>query len=129
MAMSTLLQSEPFLASFFLSTHCGCFPMLRGLMALAPEGDTSKDEDTGRFVKGPAAVPEGLTFAELYEGLKARGYIIYGCKDVLAERFFQVANMGDLEEDEIRLFLIAVEEVIESTVSKPRPRSDVGWQT
>jgi 2-aminoethylphosphonate-pyruvate transaminase len=57
-------------------------------------------------------VPDGLSFAELYDGLKARGYIVYPCKDVLADRFLQVANMGELGEDEIDAFLAAAREVI-----------------
>ncbi|MBT8492369.1 MAG: hypothetical protein KJO07_04860, partial [Deltaproteobacteria bacterium] len=59
-----------------------------------------------------ASVPDGVEFQDLYDGLKARGYIVYGCKDVLAERFFQVANMGDLDDDQISLFLLAVEDVL-----------------
>ncbi len=59
------------------------------------------------------AVPTGVTFGELYEGLKARGYIVYGCKDVLAEKFLQVANMGDLDEATIADFLDTARAVIE----------------
>jgi 2-aminoethylphosphonate-pyruvate transaminase len=57
-------------------------------------------------------VPAGVAFDDLYRGLKARGYITYACKDVLAERFMQVANMGDLSLDTIEEFLRCVAEVI-----------------
>jgi len=57
-------------------------------------------------------VPEGITFQEFYDTLKARGYIVYGCKDVLAERFLQVANMGDLSIEKIEAFLVTAGEVI-----------------
>ncbi len=57
-------------------------------------------------------VPSGVTFPELYSGLKARGYIVYGCKDVLADKFLQVANMGDLSIDVIDEFLVVAGEVI-----------------
>lgn len=58
------------------------------------------------------AVPHGVTFAELYQALKARGFIVYGCKDVLADRFLQVANMGDVDLDTIDTFLATAREVI-----------------
>jgi 2-aminoethylphosphonate-pyruvate transaminase len=57
-------------------------------------------------------VPSGVTFEDLYGGLKARGYVIYGCKDVLADKFLQVANMGDLSLDKIDRFLEVAAEVI-----------------
>lgn len=57
-------------------------------------------------------VPSGVTFQDLYSGLKARGFIVYGCKDVLAEKFLQVANMGDLSLDVIDEFLRVAGEVI-----------------
>lgn len=59
------------------------------------------------------SVPSGLDFKELYAELKERGYIIYGCKDVLADKFLQVANMGDLTEACIDRFLATMAEVIQ----------------
>lgn len=59
-----------------------------------------------------ACVPVGIEFKDLYAGLKERGYIIYGCKDVLAGRFFQVANMGDLSVDEVEAFLLVMTSVV-----------------
>ncbi|HET6610335.1 MAG TPA: alanine--glyoxylate aminotransferase family protein [Kofleriaceae bacterium] len=52
-----------------------------------------------------ACVPDGVTFEELYTELKGRGFIIYGCKEVLADKFLQVANMGDLDDATLDLFL------------------------
>lgn len=57
-------------------------------------------------------VPDGVTFDELYAGLKDHGFIIYGCKDVLADKFLQVANMGELQDDEIDAFLATTRAVI-----------------
>ncbi|MCP4446920.1 MAG: aminotransferase class V-fold PLP-dependent enzyme [Myxococcales bacterium] len=57
-------------------------------------------------------VPSGITFQEFYNALKVRGYIVYGCKDVLAEKFLQVANMGDLSIAKINEFLATAGEVI-----------------
>jgi 2-aminoethylphosphonate-pyruvate transaminase len=58
------------------------------------------------------AVPNGVQFQDLYKGLKERGYIVYGCKDVLADKFLQVANMGDLDEATLDQFLATAREVI-----------------
>src|SRR6185503_4382666 len=57
-------------------------------------------------------VPSGIRFEDLYARLKARGYIVYACKDVLADRFMQVANMGDLPIQQIDAFLATTAEVI-----------------
>jgi 2-aminoethylphosphonate-pyruvate transaminase len=57
-------------------------------------------------------VPNGLTFEQLYTGLKQRGVIVYACKDVLADKFLQVANMGELELEHIDRFLELVRDVI-----------------
>ncbi len=54
-------------------------------------------------------VPEDLTYQDIYQGLKTRGFIVYECKDELAGRYFQVANMGALEETHIDEFLAALD--------------------
>ncbi|MCG8417994.1 MAG: aminotransferase class V-fold PLP-dependent enzyme [Proteobacteria bacterium] len=65
-------------------------------------------------------IPTGLTFGELYDGLKARGYIVGECGDVLAETFVQIANMGDIDVQEIERFLSALGQVISSVRSKAK---------
>jgi 2-aminoethylphosphonate-pyruvate transaminase len=57
-------------------------------------------------------VPAGIRFEDLYERLKRRGYIVYACKDVLADRFMQVANMGDMPVEVIDAFLAETASVI-----------------
>jgi len=52
-----------------------------------------------------ASVPEGIAFEELYAEMKRRGYLIYECKAALANRFFQVANMGAMTMDDVQGFL------------------------
>jgi 2-aminoethylphosphonate-pyruvate transaminase len=52
-----------------------------------------------------AQVPEGITFGELYAEMKRRGYLIYECKAALANRYFQVANMGAMTMDDVQGFL------------------------
>ena len=56
--------------------------------------------------------PPYITFPELYEQMKARGYIIYGCKDHLKDRYFQVANMGELSEEMVQGFLDTLDQVL-----------------
>ncbi len=58
-------------------------------------------------------VPDGHTYTDIYQGIKERGFIIYECKDKLAGRYFQVANMGALEESDIDEFLAAVEDYLD----------------
>lgn len=70
-----------------------------------------------------ACVPEGVEFRDLYAGLKQRGFIVYGCKEVLADRFFQVANMGELSGDDIDTFLAATAEVIAELRQLPARRA------
>ena len=57
-------------------------------------------------------VPARLTVSGLYDGMKARGFIIYRAKGELAERYVQIANMGELSDATIDAFLAAVTEVV-----------------
>jgi aspartate aminotransferase-like enzyme len=50
-------------------------------------------------------VPQGVSYDDLYRGMRRRGYIIYGCKNHLKDRFFQVANMGELTDEQVECFL------------------------
>jgi 2-aminoethylphosphonate-pyruvate transaminase len=56
-------------------------------------------------------LPAHLTVNGLYDGMKARGFIIYRAKGDLAERHIQVANMGELPDPVIDAFLAAVAEI------------------
>ena len=57
-------------------------------------------------------VPDYTTFEEMMEEMKERGFIIYGCKDALKDKYFQVANMGDLDDAVIDSFLNTFAEVL-----------------
>jgi 2-aminoethylphosphonate-pyruvate transaminase len=57
-------------------------------------------------------LPDFVQVETLYDGLKRRGYIIYRCKGALAERYVQVANMGEISDETIDAFLAAVTEVV-----------------
>jgi 2-aminoethylphosphonate-pyruvate transaminase len=84
--------------------------MRHGLAAMGMAPFTRTGRESHSVVT--CTVPTGVPFAELYAGLKARGYIAYACKDVLAERFMQVANMGEMTIEGIDGFLAAVATVI-----------------
>ncbi|MCK5797725.1 MAG: aminotransferase class V-fold PLP-dependent enzyme, partial [Deltaproteobacteria bacterium] len=59
-------------------------------------------------------VPEFISFGDLYQALKDRGYIVYGCKASLKDQYFQVANMGDLSDDHVRGFVESFAQVLSS---------------
>ena len=59
------------------------------------------------------AVPSVVPFKELYRALKERGFIVYGCKAHLEDRYFQIANMGELSEAMIRGFLDTLQQVLQ----------------
>jgi 2-aminoethylphosphonate-pyruvate transaminase len=57
-------------------------------------------------------LPDGLSVDAFYDGMKARGFIVYRAKGVLAERYIQVSNMGEIPDATIDGFLGAVAEVV-----------------
>jgi len=73
-------------------------------------------------------VPEGQTFEAFYAAVKARGYIVYACKPPLAMRYFQVAVMGELADEDLHDFVEAVRCLIEAApepllaMPEPTPR-------
>lgn len=81
-----------------------------GLAALGMHAFTDTGAESHSIVT--ASMPAGVAFDELYEAVKLRGIIIYGCKGVLTDRFLQIANMGDLDDSSIDLFLSVLAEEI-----------------
>jgi 2-aminoethylphosphonate-pyruvate transaminase len=57
-------------------------------------------------------LPDGLAVDDLYDGMKARGFIIYRAKGELAGRYVQIANMGELSDATIDAFLGAIATVV-----------------
>ncbi len=53
-------------------------------------------------------LPAGLSYTELYNRLKVRGYIIYAGQGALASQVFRVATMGELSLETLRGFLAAL---------------------
>lgn len=74
-----------------------------GLAALGMSSYTQMGIESNSIVT--CRLPEGVAFEALYDAVKERGIIVYGCKGVLAERYMQIANMGDLPIASIDHFL------------------------
>ena len=56
--------------------------------------------------------PEGHTYRELHDALKARGFVVYEGQGRLAREVFRVANMGHLTAADFDAFLAALGEVL-----------------
>ncbi len=54
-------------------------------------------------------LPEGVTYPQLHDRLKAKGYVIYAGQGNLENKIFRVANMGALTEAQFNGFLDAFE--------------------
>ncbi|HEU5054970.1 MAG TPA: aminotransferase class V-fold PLP-dependent enzyme [Kofleriaceae bacterium] len=117
-AVSNYFALDQACTEFLADGHARRFAMYRernarirnGLAALgmAPFTRTGKESHSVTT----CTVPAGIRFEDLYERMKRRGYILYACKDVLAHRFMQVANMGDLPIETIDVFLAETAAVI-----------------
>ena len=74
-------------------------------------------------------LPDALSVDDLYDKLKARGFIIYRAKGELGARYVQIANMGELTDATIDAFLGAVAAVVgearraEPQVARPALKS------
>ncbi len=90
-------------------------------MGLTQLTSTGHESHTITTVK----VPEYMGFDSLYQEMKKRGYIIYACKDHLAGRYFQIANMGDLSDEMVQGFLDTLKAVLEGAALRVLPRAPV----
>jgi 2-aminoethylphosphonate-pyruvate transaminase len=57
-------------------------------------------------------LPPGVTYAQLHDGLKARGFVIYEGQGWFAREAFRVANMGALGRADFERFVGALGEVL-----------------
>jgi 2-aminoethylphosphonate-pyruvate transaminase len=58
------------------------------------------------------ALPAGMTYANLHDGLKLRGFVIYAGQGSLSEEMFRISTMGDISDYDLGRLLAALEEVI-----------------
>lgn len=118
-AVSAYFALDVACSEFLADGHTKRFAMYRernrlmrqGLAALGMVPFTRTGKESHSVTT--CGIPEGIGFDDLYTRLKKRGYIVYACKEVLADRFLQVANMGDMPIEAIEDFLQATREVIE----------------
>ena len=57
-------------------------------------------------------LPDHMTYLELHDELKKRGYVIYAGQGPLESKIFRVANIGALTDQDIDGFLGAFQEVL-----------------
>ncbi len=110
-AVSVYFALEAACAEFLRDGHTARFAMYaernrrvrEGLAALGMPPFTQTGCESSSIVT--AKLPDGVAFDALYDAVKERGIIIYGCKGILADRYVQIANMGDLGDDGVERFL------------------------
>jgi 2-aminoethylphosphonate-pyruvate transaminase len=66
-------------------------------------------------------LPRGVDFSSLAGQLLERGYVVYGCKPPLQDRYFQVAVMGEFADERVPAFIEALGAVVRG--GTPRRRS------
>lgn len=64
-------------------------------------------------------LPEGLGYAELHDGLKERGFVIYAGQGEFARRIFRVSTLGAITREDIERFLLAFEEILNDAHARP----------
>ncbi len=130
-AVSTYFALDAACDEFLADGHAARFEMYRernrrlrdGLASLGMPSFTSTGVESSSIVT--ARLPDGVRFDALYDAVKARGIVLYGCKGVLADRYMQIANMGHLEDNAIETLLDVLREEIarlRGTVAAPAGR-------
>ena len=110
-AVSVYFALDAACSEFLADGHEARFEMYRtrnkrlreGLAALGMPSYTGMGIESNSIVT--CRLPDGVAFDALYDSVKERGIILYGCKGVLADRYMQIANMGDLPIASIEHFL------------------------
>lgn len=106
-AVSVYFALDAACAEFLADGHAARFEMYRarnrklrdGLAALGMPAFTGTGAESHSIVT--CRLPDGVAFGALYEAVKERGIILYGCKGILEGRYLQIANMGHLSDDVI----------------------------
>ncbi|MFH2009552.1 MAG: aminotransferase class V-fold PLP-dependent enzyme [bacterium] len=70
-------------------------------------------------------VPTGVRFSDMYVEMRRRGYIIYGCKAHLKDKYFQIANMGELSDEQVNCFLGALRLVMAALRRRAREADEI----
>jgi 2-aminoethylphosphonate-pyruvate transaminase len=83
----------------------------RGFSFAIPIGEMSCTVTT-------ASIPPTWNADEWFEANLHAGFMVYGTKGDLRDRWFQVANMGEITSEHISLWLAAVDDIL--TIKSPR---------
>jgi 2-aminoethylphosphonate-pyruvate transaminase len=126
-AVSVYFALDAACSEFLADGHAARFEMYRlrncelrvGLAALGMPAFTQTGFESNSIVT--CKLPDGVAFEALYDAVKARGIIVYGCKGILADRYMQIANMGFLGDDSISQFLTVLRDEI-ARLRAPAPR-------
>jgi 2-aminoethylphosphonate-pyruvate transaminase len=124
-AVSVYFAHDAACAEFLADGHAARFAMYQernrklreGLAALGMPSFTSTGCESSSIVT--CRLPEGVAFEALYDAVKARGIVLYGCKGVLARDYLQIANMGHLADGTIEHLLQVLAEEIARLRSLP----------
>ena len=57
-------------------------------------------------------LPEGLTYNEVHDGLKQRGFVIYAGQGKFAEEMFRISTMGDISDYDLGVLQGALRDVL-----------------
>jgi len=129
-AVSTYFALDAACAEFLADGHDKRFAMygernalLRtGLEALGMPSFTQTGKESHSIVT--CRLPRGVDYEDFYHAIKDHGIILYGSKGVLAEgNYIQVANMGDLTEQDIVHVLATIGAELERLRGRTRQKS------
>ncbi|KVO77469.1 2-aminoethylphosphonate aminotransferase [Burkholderia ubonensis] len=70
----------------------------RGMPLVLPEGASS-------VVLRAYRLPQGVTYEQLHDGLKARGFVIYAGQGGLSKELFRISTMGAIEAADVERLL------------------------
>lgn len=59
-----------------------------------------------------ASLPAGWSYERWFEANKERGFILYGCKGELHDRYFQVSTMGEVTDSNVYAWLATLPDLI-----------------
>ena len=69
------------------------------------------DPDESSCVLRAYRLPAGKTYADIHDGLKQRGFIIYAGEGSLAADMFRISTMGDISHYDMERLLAALSAV------------------
>lgn len=57
-------------------------------------------------------LPENISYQQLHDQLKSKGFVIYAGQGDLAKTIFRVSAMGDITEDDMKKFVSIIEKIL-----------------